>query len=41
MGNLIGIDLYAPDLPEPDPVFAPKFDPMLGFPNGRKERGID
>ncbi|GIY68171.1 NADH dehydrogenase 1 beta subcomplex subunit 7 [Caerostris darwini] len=35
MGNMM-----EPDLPEPEPVFESKFDPMLGFPNGRKERTV-
>lgn len=32
--------MWAPDLAEPEPEFVPKFDPMLGFPNGRKERSM-
>ncbi|KAF8778090.1 NADH dehydrogenase [ubiquinone] 1 beta subcomplex subunit 7-like [Argiope bruennichi] len=35
MGNMM-----EPDLPKPEPAYEPKFDPMLGFPNGRKERTV-
>ncbi|XP_054715031.1 NADH dehydrogenase [ubiquinone] 1 beta subcomplex subunit 7-like [Uloborus diversus] len=42
MGNITSNQDFwiQPDLPPPEPVFEPKFDPMLGFPNGRKERII-
>ncbi|KAG8178342.1 hypothetical protein JTE90_029296 [Oedothorax gibbosus] len=36
----MGNSLYKPDSPPPREVFEPKFDPLLGFPNGRKMRTI-
>lgn len=45
MGNTFGYyfengyNLYFhPDI-QPDPAKEPTFDPNIGFPNGRKERG--
>ncbi|CAL1270332.1 unnamed protein product [Larinioides sclopetarius] len=35
MGNML-----EPDLPKPEPPYEPEFDPMLGFPNGRKVRTV-
>ncbi|GFY53151.1 NADH dehydrogenase 1 beta subcomplex subunit 7 [Trichonephila inaurata madagascariensis] len=35
MGNMM-----EPDLPKPEPPYEPQFDPMLGFPNGRKVRTV-
>jgi hypothetical protein len=37
MGN--GITLAMKPEITPPPYFESEFDPMLGFPNGRKERG--
>ncbi|KFM78413.1 NADH dehydrogenase [ubiquinone] 1 beta subcomplex subunit 7, partial [Stegodyphus mimosarum] len=36
MGNV----MFQPDVRAPEPPYQSKFDPMLGFPNGRKERTI-
>lgn len=41
MGNTRSSKWWSPDVPPPEPEFVPKFDPMIGFPNGRKERGIN
>lgn len=37
IGN--GFNLYFHPEIQPDPSKEPTFDPNLGFPNGRKERG--
>lgn len=41
-GNIPTSGFYLYFYPEitPDPREEPTFDPNLGFPNGRKERGI-
>lgn len=41
MGNTRSSKWWSPDVPPPEPEFVPKYDPMIGFPNGRKERGIN
>lgn len=41
MGNTRSSFWWSPDIDPPEPEFEPKFDPMIGFPNGRKERGIN
>lgn len=38
MGNAVGLYCTKPDT-TPNPNKDPSFDPNLGFPSGRKERG--
>lgn len=40
MGNTRSSWGWSPDLPPPEPEHEPKFDPLIGFPNGRKERVV-